>query len=106
VEILEKMLEVETVAKQTIENAKREANEIRNKAREDAKQLVIDGKQKLQERLRQEISQIEEEAEARKKTILQETASRLTALERSAQERMEHTVERVIQSLLNQYLTR
>jgi vacuolar-type H+-ATPase subunit E/Vma4 len=100
VTLLEKMLEVETAAKQIVENAKREANEIRNKAREDAKQLVIDGKKSLQERLRQEITQIEAEAEVRKKALLQETEARLTELERIAKERIDSTVDRVITTLL------
>jgi vacuolar-type H+-ATPase subunit H len=100
VEILEKMLEVETKAKQIIETAKREADEIRKKAREDAKQLIIDGRTNLQDRLHQEIAQIEEEATERKKTILQQAEIRLAEMEHKAEEQMDSVVECVIRVLL------
>jgi vacuolar-type H+-ATPase subunit H len=101
VEILEKMLEVETQARQIIETAQREADEIRKKARDDAKQLVIDGRKNLQERLHQEITQIEEEAAAQKKTIFQEAETRLVEMEQVAEKQMNRTVDRVINVLLN-----
>ncbi len=97
--ILEKMLEVETEAKLIIENAQLEANEIRKKAREDAKQLVIDGRKNLQDRLHQEIVKIEEEATTRKKAILQEAEAHLAEIERTARERMDNAVDNVITTL-------
>ena len=57
--ILEQMLEIETEARQIVEDAKNEANVIRKKAREDAKQLVLDGKNDMQRRIQQEIAQLE-----------------------------------------------
>lgn len=99
-EILEKMLQVETEAKQIVENAKLEANEIRKKAREDAKQLVIEGQKNLQNRLREEIAQMAAEAETRRKEILQETETRLADFERTAKERMDYTVDCVMNAIL------
>lgn len=100
-EILEKMLEVETNARQVIETAQLEADEIRKKAREDAKRLVIDGRKNLQNRLQQEIKQIEEEAASRKEAIFQEAKVHLTEMEQKAEERMDHAVDCVISTLLN-----
>jgi len=101
VKILENMLEIETQAKQIVENAKHEADEIRKKAREDAKQLVIDGKKNLQNRLHQDITQIEEEAATRKETIFQETETRVAEIEEGAKGRIDSAVDLVIKTLLN-----
>lgn len=98
-EILEKMLEVETQARQIIETAQREADEIRKKARDDAKQLVIDGRKNLQERLHQEITQIEEEAAARKKVIFQEAEIRLAEMKQRAEKQMNRAVGGVMKVL-------
>ena len=98
--ILEKMLEVETKAKQIIETAQLEADEIRKKAREDAKRLVIDGRKNLQSRLQQEISQIEEEAASRKEAIFQEAKVHLTEMEQKAEKRMDSAVDSVMNVLL------
>jgi vacuolar-type H+-ATPase subunit E/Vma4 len=102
VNILEKMLEVETGATQILENAQREADEIRKKAREDAKQLVLDGKKELQERLRQEVAQIEEEATVQKESIFQEAETHRAEMERIAKKRMDQAVDRVMNTLLNE----
>ncbi len=99
--ILEEMLEVETKATQIIENAKLEANAIRVKAREDAKQLVVDGKKELQDRLLQELEQIEKDAAAQKELILKEIEITVENMERTAKERMDSTVVLVINTLLN-----
>lgn len=99
--ILEEMLEVETKATQIIENAKLEANAIRVKAREDAKQLVVDGKKELQDRLLQELEQIEKDAAAQKELILKEIEITVENMERTAKERMDSTVDLVINTLLN-----
>ena len=101
VEILEKMLEVETQARQIIETAQLEADEIRKRAREDAKQLVIDGRKNLQERLHQEIAQIEEEAAARKKAIFQEAEIQLTEMKQKAEKQIDSAVGGVMNVLLN-----
>ena len=85
-----------------IEVAQREADEIRKKARDDAKQLVIDGRKNLQERLHQEITQIEEEAAVRKKAIFQEAETRLAEMEQEAEKQMSRAVDRVISIILNQ----
>ena len=100
--VLEKMLHIETEAQQIVEDAKAEANAIRKKAREDAKQLVIDGKHRMQEQIQQEIKGLEEEADARKKQIIQETEQSLAALKQVAQERMNKTVEHVVSLILKQ----
>ena len=99
--ILKEMLGIETKARQIVENAKLEADTIRKKAREDAKQLVIDGEKNLQDRLHQEVAQIEEEAAEQKKAILKETETRLANMERVAKERMDNAVDCVITMLLN-----
>ncbi len=99
---LETMLQIETEALQIVEQAKIEANEIRKKAREDAKQLVIDGKQRMQEQLQQEIKALEDEANSRRAHIVQETEQRLVALEKSAQGRIEPTAQYVVSLLLQQ----
>ena len=83
-------------------SAQLEADEIRKKAREDAKQLVIDGRKNLQERLHQEITQIEEEAVARKKAIFQEAETQLAEMEHLAKERIDQAVDKVINALLSQ----
>ena len=95
------MLEVETKAKQIIETAQLEADEIRKKAREDAKHLVIDGRKNLQNRLQQEIRQIEEEAASRKEAIFQDAETRLAEMEQRAEERMDNAVDCVMSALLN-----
>ncbi len=100
--VLETMLQIETEALQIVEQAKIEANEIRKKAREDAKQLVIDGKQRMQEQLQQEIKALEDEANSRRAHIVQETEQRLVALEKSAQGRIEPTAQYVVSLLLQQ----
>ena len=99
-EILEKMLEVETEARQIVEKAKTEANAIRKKAREDAKQLVIDGKKKLQEKIQQEIKKMEEEAAAKKASIIQEMETHLAETEQTAKPKIESSVEHVMSVLL------
>lgn len=98
--ILEKMLEVETKAKQIIETAQLEADEIRKKAREDAKRLVIEGRKNLQNRLQQEIRQIEEEAATREKAIFQEAEAHLAEMEQRAEGRMDSAVDCVMSVLL------
>ena len=100
VKILEKMLEVETEARQIVENAKVEANTIRKKAREDAKQLVVDGKKGIQQQIQQEITKIEEEAAAQKKAILQDMENHLTKVEQGARKNFDSTVDRVLTTLL------
>ena len=99
VKILDEMLEIETKATQVIENAKLEATTIRNKAREDAKQLVNDGKKTLKDRLHQEIIQIEREAEAQRDAIFEEAKTRAADMERVAQDRMDSAAELVLERL-------
>lgn len=105
-EILEKMLQIEVDAKQIVENAKIEADKTREKAREEAEQLVTDGKRKFQERLRQDLVRIEDDAETRKKAILQEAEVRLAEIERIAKERMEKVVERTFKAFLENILAK
>ncbi len=100
-DLLEKMLEVETQARELIENAQTEANVIRKKARDDAQQLIIDGRKTMNERLQQEIAELESEAQARKDSILQEAERQLHTMQQQAAERMEHAVEQVMQMLVN-----
>lgn len=102
VKVLEQMLHIETEARQIVENAKTEANTIRKQAREGAKQRVIDGKEALQERMQQEISQIEEEAAARKTQILKDTERHLIEMEQKAKEQIGSTVEQVVALLRKQ----
>jgi vacuolar-type H+-ATPase subunit H len=94
------MLEVETEARQLVENANLEANNIREKAREDAKQLVIDGKKELQERMQQEIKKIEKEAASQKEHILKENEAHLAEIERIAKGRIDSTVDYIVSMLL------
>lgn len=98
--ILEKMLEVETEARQIVENAKGEANTIRKNAREEAKQLVIKGKKDFQDRMQEEIKQIEEEAATRKAGILKEMETHLAEMERRAKEQVDRAVDHVMTILL------
>ena len=99
-ELLEKMLEVETQAREIIENAQAEANAIRKKARDDAQQVIIDGRKAMNERLKQEITKLEREAQTRKDTILQEAEHQLETTRQQATERMEHAVEQVMRMLI------
>ncbi len=103
--ILEQMLAIETEARQIVEDAKNEANAIRKKAREDAKQLVITGKHDLQHRVQQEVTLLEQEAEKQKEQIVSVTKTRISETERMAKERIERTVEHVISQFLHQYVS-
>ena len=96
------MLKVETEARQIVENVHLEANDIRKKAREDAKQLVIDGKKELEARIQREIKQLEEDATAQKEHILKETEKQLAEMQQGAEERIETTVDQVVALLLKQ----
>ena len=100
-ELLEKMLEVETEARQLLEQAKLDTNNIRQKAREDAQQLIIDGRKNLHERVQQEIAQLENDANARKAAILHKAKQRLAEMEARANVHMESAVEKVMQKLLD-----
>ncbi len=98
--ILEKMLEVEAQARQIVEDAKNEANAIRKKGREEAKQLVNDGKKFIQEEVHQEILTIEQEAQKRRTTIVNEMNIQLEKMEQKARERIAYTVDHVLTTLL------
>ncbi len=98
--ILDKMLEVETEARQIVEEAGTEANVIRKKAREDAKQVVIGGKKELQEKIQHEIKQLEEEAVAQKANIMKEMETHLTEMEQTAKTKIESSVDHVMRVLL------
>ncbi len=102
--ILEQMLAIETEARQIVEDAKNEANAIRKKAREDAKQLVITGKHDLQHRIQQEIATLEDDAKKRKEQIVSETKTRLADMERIAKERIDGAAECVLSHILRQYV--
>ena len=102
-ELLEKMLEVESEAQQLIEQAQLEANNIRKKAREDAQQLIIDGRKNLHKRVQQEIAQLEQEANIRKAAILQETEQRLEDMKSQADAHMRKAVDKVVQMLINSH---
>ena len=104
--ILEQMLEIEAEAHQIVADAKDEANAIRKKAREDAKHIVLDGKNELQHRVQQEIATLEQEAEKHKEQIVSATKTRLTETERLAKERIEKTVDSVFSQFLRQYVSR
>ena len=99
-ELLEKMLEVETQARELIENAQTEATAIRKKARDDAQKMIIDGRKTMHERLQQEIAELEREAQNSKDLKLQETERQLSALRQQAGERMEDAIEQVVRMLV------
>ena len=100
-ELLEQMLEIETQAREMIEQAQNEANAIRKKARDDAQQVIVDGRKMMHERLQQDITELEREAQVRKDAILQEADRQLQTMRQQAAERMEYAVEQVMQMLLN-----
>lgn len=103
VKILDQMLVVEVEARKIVEDAKEEANTVRKKAREDAKQLVINGKNDFERRIRQEITQLEQEAERQKEQIAHSTKTSLSDMERLAKERIDKAVAQVLSQLLSQY---
>ena len=98
--ILEKMLEVETQARQIVEDAKSEANAIRKKGREDAKQLVSDGRKSIHEEVQHGIFKIEQEAEERKTAIVGRMNTQLKTMEQKAGERIKYAVDHVLTTLL------
>ena len=100
VKILERMLEVETEARQIVEQAKAEANTIRKKARDDAKQLIINGKKELQERIEQEIRQIEADAIEHKTRMLKEADIHLNTVTQRARKHLDPAAEHVLNALL------
>ncbi|MBD3307122.1 hypothetical protein GF339_11910 [candidate division KSB3 bacterium] len=98
--ILEQMLEVESEAQQLVEDAKAEANGIRTKAREDAEQLMREGKQQIEERIQRETERLEQDAHTQKEVILNEMDAQLADMEPVANERIECAVERVVAKIL------
>ncbi len=100
-ELLKKMLEVETRALELIEKAQAEANEIRKKAHDDAQQLIVDGRKNMHERVQQEIARLEHEAHVRKDEIHQDAEQHLVTMRQHAEAQMEFAVEHVVQTLLS-----
>ena len=100
--VLENMLQVETEAQKIVEDAEKEASAIRKKAREDAKKLIVDGKQAVRERLQQEIRQLEKDADIQRTRILNEAQQRREALEQQAGKQIDKAVQRVMDLLLNE----
>jgi len=101
VNVLEKMLQVETEARKIVEDAQNEANVIRKKAREDAKTFIAEGKQTVRNRLKQEIAQLEKDADVQRTRILSDAQQRRAVLEQHAGERIDRAVERVMTLLLD-----
>jgi len=98
--VLEKMLDVESEAQKIVEDAKDEANAIRNKAREDAQQLVTDGKNTFQEKMRAEIQRLEQDAATQKEQIFATAHTLLAQKEQQARGRIDQAVEHIVNLLL------
>ena len=100
--VLENMLQIEAEARKIVEDAQNEANEIRKKAREDAKTLITKGKQSVRERLQQEIAQLEKDADVQRTRILTEAQQRRELLEQQASKQVSKAVAKVIDFLLRE----
>ena len=100
--VLENMLQIETEARQIVEDAQKEANEIRKNAREDAKTFISNGKQAARDRLQQEIAQLEKDADVQRTRILNEAQQRRAILEQQAGERITQAVDNVMNLFLNE----
>ncbi len=100
--ILENMLHIETEARKIVEGAQDKANTIRKKAREDAKNLVAEGKLTARNTLKQEIAQLEKDADVQRTRILTEAQQRRSELKQKAGKQIDKAVEMVMELLLNE----
>lgn len=100
--VLENMLQIETEARTIVEDAQNEANAIRKKAREDAKSFISDGKMAARDKLKQEIAQLEKDADAQRTRILTEAQHHRDELEQQAGKQIDKAVNKVMELLLNE----